>query len=122
MRTDLAFENHMWAALRQSADTLPDKARPYAALLVEAETGLHPDFRRRLKAELLRHGQHPLADRHGAPLRALAANRGGDAGEAARHWGDVDAWGERNDALAAMSWMAGLPDLLKRSAERAPER
>lgn len=120
MRTDSVFENHMWTALRKSADTLPDKARPYAALLVEAETGLHPDFRQRLKAELLRFGKCPLDERHGAPLRALAANRSGDASEAARHWGDVDEWGEREDALAAITWMAGLPALLKESAGSAP--
>jgi hypothetical protein len=120
MRTDRAFENHMWAELSRNADTLPESSRPYAAALVEAEVGLHAALRMQLHDRLLCFGKLTRAERHDDLALALAAKRRGDQQEAGRRWGDIKYHDEVDAANVALRWMAGLPDLLSRAVESAP--
>lgn len=112
MRTDRAFENHIWAELSRNADALPESSRPYAAALVEAEFGLHAALRMQLHDRPLRFGKLTRAERHDDLVLTVAAKRRGDLLEAARLWGDIRYHGEIDDAKAALLWISGLPTLL----------
>ncbi|RYH24351.1 MAG: hypothetical protein EON54_24590 [Alcaligenaceae bacterium] len=120
MRTDRAFENHMWAELSRNADILPESSRPYAAALVEAEIGLHTALRMQLHDRLLRFGELTRAERHDDLVLALAAKRRGDEQEAGRVWADIKYHDEVDAANAALRWMAGLPGVLAMAAASAP--
>lgn len=120
MRTDRAFENHMWAELTRSADTLPEQARPYTAALVEAEIGLDGALRMQLHDRLLRFGKLIRAERHDDLVLALAAKRRGDEQEAGRVWADIKFHDEVDAANVALRWMAGLPTVLALAAASAP--
>lgn len=120
MRTDRNYEDHMWAELSRSANTLPEPARPYTAALVEAEVGLHEALRVQLHDRLLRFGKLTQDERHNDLVLVLAARRRGDQQEANRLWADIKYRDEVDVANDALRWMARLPAVLAVAAASAP--